>query len=386
MTIIDLCPNNDCTGEDILFMYEKGTTVDEQILEEREKINSVVRSPFFKEMRKNNGKLTPLIIKESTTGKFQRNILLSKKAGVQGKSEFETLRTEADVIESSYSHKAQIEHDTIMILRNAGFKNNIPRVHGYKIYDKKDYIFMDYIDGVTLEKFRPISENQLSSIIIQVLYTLYKINKKIPSFRHNDLHLENIMIVKDDIKNIVVSDHSGNRFQFNNGGVKIILIDFEDSHVNGVKNPRVKSGFYKEMGIVPNSNSIYDTHQFLTCIYLYLHNSSSQILKPMSNISSNKKIEIDNEITRILRYIEKKIEPQFLDYGNTINEFIYDGFLTLKGQRKIKNTLDDYISDIKLILPIGPALRHGLAYGVVIHVVCIFIIVVCIYSHRRFVR
>ena len=184
------------------------------------------------------------------------------------------------------------------------------------------------------------SENQLSSIIIQVLYTLYKINKKIPSFRHNDLHLENIMIVKDDVKNIVVSDHDGNRFQFNNEGVKIILIDFEKSHIKGVKNHQ---NFY-------NPNPIYDTHQFLTSIYLFLHNSSSPNLKPMSKISSNKKTKINNEIVRILRYIEKKIEPQFLDYGSTKNEFVDDGFLTLKGQQKIKNSLDDYISDIKLIL------------------------------------
>tara|TARA_B100001173_G_scaffold304036_1_gene307508 strand:+ start:537 stop:1481 length:945 start_codon:yes stop_codon:yes gene_type:complete len=280
---------------------------DDQILEEREKIEPVLKSPIFKEMRKNNGKLTPLLVKEHA------------------------------------KYKANLEHDTIMVLRNAGFKDVIPRVHGYKICDKRDYIFMDYIDGVRLEDFRPVSKNQLSSIIIQVLYTLYKINKKIPSFRHNDLHLENIMIVKDDVKNIIVSDHSGNRFQFNNEGIKIILIDFEDSYTKGVKND-----IYTP--IMQSPNSIYDTHQFLTSIYLFLHNSSSRILKPMSNISSNKKNEIDNEIMRILRYIEKKIEPQFLDYGNTRNEFVYDGYLTIKGQRKIKNTLDDFISDIKLIL------------------------------------
>ena len=81
-----------------------------------------------------------------------------------------------------------------------------------------------------------------------------------------------------------------------------------------------------------------------------MHNSSSPNLKPMSKINSNKKTKINNEIVRILRYIEKKIEPQFLDYGSTKNEFVDDGFLTLKGQQKIKNSLDDYISDIKLIL------------------------------------
>jgi hypothetical protein len=280
---------------------------DVQILDEREKIELVLRSPIFNEMRKNNGKLIPLLVKEHE------------------------------------KYKASIEYDVITILRNAGFKNNIPHIYGYKTCDKRDYIFMDYIDGVRLEDFRPISKNQLSSIIIQVLYTLYKINKKIPSFRHNDLHLENIMIVKDDVKDIIVSDHSGNRFQFNNEGVKIILIDFEDSDIKGVKN-----NIYTP--IIESPNSIFDTHQFLTSIYLFLHNSSSQILKPMSNISSNTKTEIDNEITRILRYIEKKIEPHFLDYGNTKNEFIDNGFLTVKGQREIKNTLDDYISDIKLIL------------------------------------
>ena len=279
--------------DNIRFMFEEGTSVDEQ-----EKVKSFAKTPKLKEMRKINGKLPPMVV-------------IAKDS-------------------------AQIEYDTIMILHNKGFKDNIPRVHGYK----RNYLFMDYIDGVRLEDFQPTSENQLSSIIIQVLYTLYKINKKIPSFRHNDLHLENIMIVKDDVKNIVVSDHNGNRFQFNNEGVKIILIDFEKSHIKGVKNHQ---NFY-------NPNPIYDTHQFLTSIYLFLHNSSSQILKPMSNISSNTKTEIDNEITRILRYIEKKIEPHFLDYGNTKNEFIDNGFLTVKGQREIKNTLDDYISDIKLIL------------------------------------
>ena len=284
---------------------------DDQILDEREKIEPVLRSPIFNEMRKNNGKLIPLLFKEHE------------------------------------KYKASLEYDVITILRNAGFKDDIPRVYGYKICDKRDYIFMDYIDGVKLEDFRPVSKNQLSSIIIQVLYTLYKINKKIPSFRHNDLHLENIMIVKDDVKDIFVSDHNGNRFQFNNMGVKIILIDFGESYIKGVKN-----NIYTP--IMQSPNSIYDTHQFLTSIYLFLHNSSSQILKPMSNISSNIKTEIDNEITRILRYIEKKIEPQFIDYGKAssffLRNFKYNGILSLKGQREIKNTLDDYISDIKLIL------------------------------------
>lgn len=262
-----------------------------------------------------NGKTVPLVVKEST---------------------------KQDISDQ----ESKIEHDTIRVLRNAGFTENIPRVYGYKMCGMKEYLFSDLVKGVALKDFRPTSEHQLPSIITQILYTLYGINKKIPSFRHHDLHQDNVMIVKDDIKDLTI-EYSGKKFNFNNGGVKAVIIDFGLATVKDVDNPKVSRGGYTNSGIEPNSNPIYDAHFFLNCIYLMLISSG---FRP--EINNNRRNKIKESNMRVIQFIEKHFEKQFLGPGDTRR--IKGGRLTLVAQKEVNKTIGNLVKDIVLLPVVTP--------------------------------
>jgi len=262
-----------------------------------------------------NGKTVPLVVKEST---------------------------KQDISDQ----ESKIEHDTIRVLRNAGFTENIPRVYGYQMCGMKEYLFSDLVKGVALKDFRPTSEHQLPSIITQILYTLYGINKKIPSFRHHDLHQDNVMIVKDDIKDLTI-EYSGKKFNFNNGGVKAVIIDFGLATVKDVDNPKVSRGGYTNSGIEPNSNPIYDAHFFLNCIYLMLISSG---FRP--EINNNRRNKIKESNMRVIQFIEKHFEKQFLGPGDTRR--IKGGRLTLVAQKEVNKTIGNLVKDIVLLPVVTP--------------------------------
>jgi len=262
-----------------------------------------------------NGKTVPLVVKEST---------------------------KQDISDQ----ESKIEHDTIRVLRNAGFTENIPRVYGYQMCGMKEYLFSDLVKGVALKDFRPTSEHQLPSIITQILYTLYGINKKIPSFRHHDLHQDNVMIVKDDIKDLTI-EYSGKKFNFNNGGVKAVIIDFGLATVKDVDNPKVSRGGYTNSGIEPNSNPIYDAHFFLNCIYLMLISSG---FRP--EINNNRRNKIKESNMRVIQFIEKHFEKQFLGPGDT--RHIKGGRLTLVAQKEVNKTIGNLVKDIVLLPVVTP--------------------------------
>ena len=262
-----------------------------------------------------NGKTVPLVVKEST----KQNIS---------------------------DQESKIEHDTIRVLRNAGFKENIPRVYGYQMCGMKEYLFSDLVKGVALKDFRPTSEHQLPSIITQILYTLYRINKKIPSFRHHDLHQDNVMIVKDESKKLTI-EYSGKKYTFDNGGVKAVIIDFGLATVKDVNNPKVSRGGYTNSGIEPNSNPIYDAHFFLNCIYLMLISSG---FRPATN--SNRQTEIKESNMRAIRFIEKHFEKRFLGHGGT--PLIKGGRLTLVAQKEVKKRIGELVGDIVLLPVVTP--------------------------------
>jgi hypothetical protein len=255
--------------------------------------------------------------------------------------------------------ESKIEYDTIkVLLNNKGLplfvKERIPRVYGYKICDNNEYLFSNLVNGVAIKDFRPTSEHQMPSIITQILYILYIINKKIPSFRHHDLHQNNVMIVKDVIKDLTIEYpvNSGKKYTFNNGGVKVVIIDFGLATVSGAKNPKIKEAGYLNSGIKPNSNSIYDAHFFLNSMYLMSINPGSSF-GPSTNVTNNnRRNKINESIMRVRRFIEKHFDKKFLGLEHT--NLIKGGRLTIPAQKQINKTLGELIKDIVLLPVVTP--------------------------------
>jgi serine/threonine protein kinase len=112
---------------------------------------------------------------------------------------------------------------------------------------KNKSIFLNYVN---LNKSKIQTVAKLKRVLKSVITTLIEIQKKYPSFRHNDLHLDNVFISKKD-KNVYMSDFG-----------------FANIQKDGFKNPLVQSGMYKDMyGIGPKPNKKYDIAYLINFIY-----------------------------------------------------------------------------------------------------------------------
>ena len=162
-------------------------------------------------------------------------------------------------------------------------KLGVPTMYGYDKCGNRDFLFSEFINGVTLKSFLQKRKNkmdpdEMKSIIIQVLYILYTIHKKYPSFRHHDLHLDNVMILRKRNSTTKKLEIGGTSVEFDDAKLEVKLMDFGLATMNGVINPIVRKSetFKKDYGIYPGSNEMYDVHLFLSSLY-----SSSAYLPKM---------------------------------------------------------------------------------------------------------
>ena len=141
-----------------------------------------------------------------------------------------------------------------------------------------DVLFSEYIEGSTLNKFLKgsVSREVYKSIMAQVLYNLYRIQKKFPTFRHHDLHGNNIIIKKVPMKDINITFPDA-QYTISNAGVEPVIIDFGFSKIAGIKNPLIESEERKNIGIYKKSPKSYDVHYFLITIFSIVNPPSDEV-------------------------------------------------------------------------------------------------------------
>src|SRR6056300_56243 len=140
----------------------------------------------------------------------------------------------------------------------------IPKMYLYKTCDKKDVIYSEYVKGKELKEWI-LSQPTLSamkSVMVQVIYNLYRIQKKYPGFRHHDLHGGNILIRPVPVKDMKIMGYT-----ISNAGFEAVIIDFGFSVFPRIKNPLVNTNNYKNIGISRKSDKHYDLHFFLNSIH-----------------------------------------------------------------------------------------------------------------------
>ena len=133
-----------------------------------------------------------------------------------------------------------------------------------------------YLEHVNMNNKSSIhSVEKVRKILKETIKTLLKIQEKYPSFRHNDLHWDNIFNSKDN--------------------TKIYLGDFGFSNIQlkGYKNPLVQGGMYIEQyGIGPKPNQKYDIALLLNDIHM-------------------------RGTPEVKKYIEKLVPSEYLQTENT---------------------------------------------------------------------
>ena len=121
-------------------------------------------------------------------------------------------------------------------------------------YKKQMVMYTEYAHGGTLKSWLSkmggrITDKVMSDLIRQVIGTLKKIHGKYPEFRHNDLHLGNILV-----------DDTGKKVRF-------LLTDFGLSRLTKHgSNPVINSGSYRSSGISNSTSYKYDAHYFLNAL------------------------------------------------------------------------------------------------------------------------
>jgi len=140
-------------------------------------------------------------------------------------------------------------------IKNSNFTNNR---NANKDYNKQLIMVSEYISNGALYKYLDkvvgrLKDTHLMNMIRQVLVTLNNIQVKYPEFRHNDLHLGNILVKPSYTPGTILSYPT------------MVLADFGFSRIKkSGSNPMVNSQQYAtSWGIGPDTDRRYDSHFFM---------------------------------------------------------------------------------------------------------------------------
>jgi hypothetical protein len=146
-------------------------------------------------------------------------------------------------------------------------------------YADQTVLFTEYITGGSLSDWMERMNGRLSdafmqNLMSQVLHTLLFIGKRIPSFRHNDLHLENILVKQSSFTKFPT----------------FVLNDFGWASMGRGSNPLVDGEKHSgRFGIGPKTSSRYDMHLFLNELHKWMqtHGGRSKYPKAFAFIEKH---------------------------------------------------------------------------------------------------
>ena len=124
--------------------------------------------------------------------------------------------------------------------------------------------FLDYIRKYYKE-FSPI---HWKVFFFQIISSLAVIQSQYPSFRHNDLKGNNILIHRKNKKNSYFNYRVvRTNYKIPNIGYQLKLWDFDFACIPGVvDNQKVKMGWTKAINVTPDKNRYYDLHYFFNTL------------------------------------------------------------------------------------------------------------------------
>src|SRR5210317_1523937 len=186
----------------------------------------------------------------------------------------------------------------------------VPKMYLYKTCDNKDILYSEYVKGKELVEWiwnKP-TLSAIKSVMAQVIYNLYRIQKKYPGFRHHDLHLGNILVRPVPVKDMKIMGST-----ISNAGFEAFIIDFGFSVFPRIKNPLINANNYKNIGISRKSDKHYDLHFFL--------NSINQLLRqPRTTTERTVKTFIENLLPKDYLMNRSNVVQNYRLRGNkTVN-------------------------------------------------------------------
>lgn len=120
------------------------------------------------------------------------------------------------------------------------FPKFVPKVYTGVQCERDFLMYSEYVNGGSLKSYK--NSPKLDQYVYKVLVGLKMIHIKHPSFRHNDLHVDNVLMRGD----------------------QPLMYDFEFANWRG--NPIFDHTFKEDYGIYPGNNPMYDFHFFINSV------------------------------------------------------------------------------------------------------------------------
>lgn len=162
-------------------------------------------------------------------------------------------------------------------------------------------MLVEYCRGGSLRqraKAGGLTSHQWRSVLWQVLYTLAVLNKAMPDFRHNDLHLGNMLL--QDTETTPQScwryDFEGRTYHVHNTGLSPRIFDFDwasaDCLPNGKMQRVSQSPNFPRMKGPP----VFDVHYMLNCVHSY-SSTPKQVKQFIRSVYPAELLKGDNQWT-----------------------------------------------------------------------------------------
>ena len=177
-----------------------------------------------------------------------------------------------------------------------------------------------------IAKSRALSLEEWKSLIWQLLYTLTVLNDEFPGFKHNDLHLGNVLIQQITPGGYWQYTYKDQSFYVPNFGMSLRLFDFDWSSAADFPNAKVHKSLHRRDVPSASGPNVFDVHYILNIIYSYkgvpealckwiLKVYGKQGVKHTSNICLNRRLLKD------MRDLERFPTPWKLMHDGFFNSF-----------------------------------------------------------------
>lgn len=222
-----------------------------------------------------------------------------------------------------------IELERKGLIESRRFSDFVSAYYQDQFHENVSVVIEEWADGGDLlqflrDNYRTLTTKQWRVIFFQVISTIAIIQSRYPSFRHNDLKANNILlqnITETSSDTTFINIIENIRFYVPNIGIRCKICDFDFACIPGiVENQKVELNWTSRINVKPEEHRYYDVHYFFnTLTKLFLKNffSSDKDGLPF----------VPDEVTDFV----KRVIPAQLRSG----EFISKNGRLLLGQNKL---------------------------------------------------
>ena len=161
------------------------------------------------------------------------------------------------------------------IVDNKKYDQFVKRYKKGEYYDKASILISEWANNGDLldylrKNYQSLGLKEWRVIIFQILSVLAIIHAKYPSFRHNDMKANNILvhsINKSNDNNKFMYKINGQKYIIPNIGIQVKLWDFDFACIPGiVDNSKVEAEWTDKINVKPIQHRYYDIHYFFNTL------------------------------------------------------------------------------------------------------------------------